>query len=247
MQTALFQEDRIGITDATYYLEPLRPGKDAVNLQVTVNHEDSIGLRFLQVRAETSENNGFSLRQCRITLPDTLIQQITHYSQAAFHLADKEYQQEENISITSKSEGVAFPQFSAERIADWAITDFPSALDMQHDGLYSWIYFGREKVFMPKGLTVHGEGILMFADDFVIADNSVFTDRIIILADKNVLVGSHVRLEKALLLCRGKLTIGTDSYINGAVLAQQGLSLGDQTMITLDREVLTPFNSIISY
>ena len=56
-----------------------------------------------------------------------------------------------------------------------------------------------------------------------------------------------MRLNKALLLCRGKLTIGTDSIINGAVMAQQDAVVDENALITGDREVLEPFNSIISY
>ena len=150
-------------------------------------------------------------------------------------------------TITGKSYGAVFPQFSVEEIAVWASTDFPSALELQRDGLSGWIYLCRDKTELPKGLQVNGDGILAFADDMTISDNTVFTGRVIVLADRNLRVGSHVRLNKAFLLCRGKLTVGTDSIINGAVMAQQDALVNDNSVITGDREVLEPFKSIISY
>ena len=88
---------------------------------------------------------------------------------------------------------------------------------------------------------------MAFTDDVTIGDNSVFTGRVIVLADRNLRIGSHVRLNKAVLLCRGKLTVGTDSIINGAVMAQQDTVVDDKSAIISDREVLEPFNSIVSY
>ena len=96
-------------------------------------------------------------------------------------------------------------------------------------------------------MKVNGDGILAFADDVTIDDNTVLTGRIVVLAERNLRIGNHVRLNKALLLCRGKLTIGTDSIINGAVMAQQDVVVEENTVISSDREVLEPFNSIISY
>ena len=60
-------------------------------------------------------------------------------------------------------------------------------------------------------------------------------------------IGNNVKFEKALLLCRGKLTVGTDSIINGAVMTRQEAIVDGKSTITFDREVLEPFNSIISY
>ena len=96
-------------------------------------------------------------------------------------------------------------------------------------------------------MQVNGNGILAFADDVMIGDYTEFTGRIIILADHGLRIGNHVRLNKALLFCRGKLTVGTDSIINGAVMAQQDVVVEENTVISSDREVLEPFNSIISY
>ena len=56
-----------------------------------------------------------------------------------------------------------------------------------------------------------------------------------------------MKLGNALLLCRGKLIIGSDSVINGAVMVQQDAILDGNSTVTGDREVLEPFYSIISY
>ncbi len=247
MRTALRQEDRTGITETVYQTEPLFPGKEPVNIRVAVHRDHSVGLRFLQVTAEDSRKNEFALRQCRVDFPETLIQSVLRNSFALAGGAEQGGPEEEDGSVTSTSDGAVFPQFSAEEIAVWASTGFPTALELQRDGLSGWMYYSRDRVSLPKGLTVQGSGIFLFADDAVFADNSVFTDRIIVLADRNLNIGSNVRLEKALLLCQGKLTVGTGSFINGAVLARQPVNLGNQTVITVDREVLEPFHSIISY
>ena len=120
-------------------------------------------------------------------------------------------------------------------------------MELQRDGLSGWIYLSRNKVEIPKGLQINGDGILAFGDDVTIGDNTVFTGRVIVLADRGLRIGSHVRLNKALLLCRGKLTIGTESIINGAVMAKQDAIVDENAVVIGDREVLEPFNSIISY
>jgi len=247
MQTALYQEEQTEITDAAYQLGFLHPGKEPVNVTVKVNREPSLGLRFLQVDTVTSHDDKFSLRQCRIRFSDSLLQQFANSLFIVPDAAVQKEQEEKDVSITGNTGGAVFPDFSMESIANWASTDFPSALELQSDGLSGWIYLTREKLSFPKGITVHGNGILAFTDNIVISDDSTFTGRIILLADGNVRIGSRVRLEKALLLCRGKLTVGTDSFINGAVMAQQDAVLGEGVTFTGDREVLEPYNSIVSY
>ena len=239
MSTALQQEKKIEIADAVYDLEPLQPGNDTVQVSVTANREKDLGMRFL---------NEFSLRQCRVEFPESLLQQ---FGQSSFIMQDSKAQElsgeKDADSITGKSDGAFFPQFSVEEISVWASSKFPSALELQRDGLGNWIYLSTDKYSLPKGLTVNGEGILAFAKDAAIGDNTVFTGRIIILAGQNLQLGSRVRLEKALLLCKGNLTVGSDSFINGAVMVRQDAELGDRVMITGDKEVLEPFQTIISY
>ena len=247
MQTALYQEEQTEITDAAYQLGSLYPGKEPVNVIVKVNREPNLGLRFLQVDAFTSFADKFSLRQCRIRFSDSLLQQFANSLFIVPDAAVQKEMEERNVSITSNTDGAVFPDFSVENIALWASTDFPSALELQRDGLSGWIYLSRDRLSLPKGITVHGNGILAFTDNIVINDNSTFTGRVILLADGNVRIGSHVRLEKALLLCRGKLTVGTDSFINGAVMTQQDAVLGEGVIFTGDREVLEPYDSIVSY
>jgi len=247
MQTALYQEEQTEITDGTYQLGFLYPGKEPVNVTVKVNREPNLGLRFLQVDTFTSHDDKFSLRQCCIRFSDSLLQQFANSLFIVPGAAVQKEQEEKDVSITGNTGGAVFPDFSMESIANWASTDFPSTLELQSDGLNGWIYLTREKLSFPKGITVHGNGILAFTDNIVISDESTFTGRIILLADGNVRIGSRVRLEKALLLCRGKLTVGTDSFINGAVMAQQDAVLGEGVTFTGDREVLEPYNSIVSY
>ena len=248
MFTALQQEKEIEITDAVYNVGPLQPGNDAVQVTVTVNRETDLGIRFLKVDVTDSFDNEFSLRQCRLEIPESLLQ---HFIQSPFimqsSIAGGLSGERNTATITSISDGAFFPQFSVEEISVWASTDFPSTLELQRDGLGGWIYLCKDKYTLPKGLAVNGEGILAFANDAVIGDNSVFTGRIIILAEQDLQIGSQVRLEKALLLCKGRLTVGPDSFINGAVMVQQDAELGDRVTITGDREVLEPFQSIISY
>ena len=247
MQTALRREEDCAITDAVYPLETLYPGKAGVELTVKVNREPTLGLRFLQVEATDSCDDAFSLRQCRIRFTDSLLQQFASSCFVVPGSEIREDQEGKKITITSKSDGAGFPQFSVETMAAWASTDFPSVLELQRDGLGGWIYLCRDRIVLPKGVTVHGDGILAFADDVTISDNSAFTGRIILLADGNVRIGNRVRLDNALLLCKRKLTVGSDSFINGAVMVQQSAVLGTGTEIRENREVLHPFDSIISY
>ena len=248
MLTALRQEKTTEITNAVYKLNPLQPGNDGVQVSVSVNRVRDLGMRFLKVDVSDSFSNEFSLRQCSLFFPDRLLQGFSGSPLIVANSIPKEKSDKKNMdTITGESDGAVFPQFSVEKIAIWASTDFPSALELQRDGLSGWIYLCKKKITIPKGLNVNGDGILAFADDVTISDNTVFTGRIIILADRNLRIGNCVKLEKALLLCRGKLTIGTDSIINGAVMAQQDAIIGDKSTITGDREVLEPFNSIISY
>ena len=247
MFTALQQEKETEITNAVYSLNPLQPGNDEVQVSVSVNREKDLGMRFLKVDVSDSCSNVFSLRQCCMLFSDSMRQQFERSPIVVTGSVTQEESGEKKITITSKSDGAVFPQFSVEEIAAWASTDFPSALELQRDGLSGWIYLCRNEITFPKGLNVNGDGILAFADNVTIGDNTVFTGRIIILADRSLRIGSHVKLENALLLCRGKLTIGSDSVINGAVMVQQNAALGGNLTITGNREVLEPFYSIISY
>jgi hypothetical protein len=247
MFTALRQEKETEITNAVYSLNPLQPGNDEVQVSVTVNRVKDLGMRFLQVVVSDSCSNVFSLRQCCMLFSDSMRQQFEQSPIVVTGSVTQEESGEKKIPITSKSDGAVFPQFSVEEIAAWASTDFPSALDLQRDGLSGWMYLCRNELTLPKGLNVNGDGILAFADNTTIGDNTVFTGRIIILADRNLRIGSHVKMENALLLCRGKLIIGSGSVINGAVMVQQDAILDGNSTITGDREVLESFNSVISY
>ena len=248
MLAALRQEKETKITNAVYKLNPLQPGNDEVQVSVSVNRVSDLGMRFLKVDASDSCLNEFSLRHCSFFFPDHLLQVFEEAPLIVTNSKTKEDSDKKNMdTITSLSDGAVFPQFSVEEIAGWASTDFPSALELQRDGLSGWIYLCRKDLSLPKGLNVNGDGILAFADDVTIGDNTVFTGRIVILADRNLCIGNYVKLEKAFLLCRGKLTVGTGSMINGAVMAQQDAIVDDKSTITADKEVLEPFNSIISY
>ena len=141
---------------------------------------------------------------------------------------------------------MAFPQFSVEEIAIWTSTDLPSASELQRDGLNGWIYCSKG-ISLTEGLNVNGDGILAFAEDAAIGDNTVFTGRIIILANRDLRIGNRVKLEKALILCQGNLTVGSDSIINGAVMVQKNARVDSRSKITGDREVLEPFKSMVSY
>ncbi len=248
MFTAIQQEKDTVITSADYSLHSLQPGNGEALISVSVNRVKDLGMRFLKVNVSDSGLGGFSLRQCSMFFPRSLFQQFSETPLIVARSTMQEKSEKKDMdTITGKSYGAAFPQFSVEEIAVWASTDFPSALELQRDGLSGWIYLSRNKVEIPKGLQINGDGILAFADDVTIGDNTVFTGRIIVLADRGLRIGSHVRLNKALLLCRGKLTVGTESIINGAVMAKQDAMVDENAVVTGDREVLEPFNSIISY
>ncbi len=248
MFTAIQQEKDTVITSADYSLHSLQPGNGEALISVSVNRVKDLGMRFLKVNVSDSGPGGFSLRQCSMFFPRSLFQQFSETPLIVARSTMQEKSEKKDMdTITGKSYGAAFPQFSVEEIAVWASTDFPSALELQRDGLSGWIYLSRNKVEIPKGLQINGDGILAFADDVTIGDNTVFTGRIIVLADRGLRIGSHVRLNKALLLCRGKLTVGTESIINGAVMAKQDAMVDENAVVTGDREVLEPFNSIISY
>ena len=248
MSTALQQEKDAEIKNAVYKLNPLQPGNNEAETTVTVNRIKDLGLRFIKVNVSDSCFNEFLLRQCSLFFTEPLLQRFAESPLIVTGSTVQEKSEKKDMfTITSESNGAAFPQFSVEEIATWDVTDFPSVLELQRDGLSGWIYICRKELSLPKSLIVNGDGVLAFADDVTIGDNTVFTGRIIILADCNIFIGNHVKLEKAFLLCRGKLTVGTDSIINGAVMTKQDVALGDKSVITGDREVLEPFRSIISY
>jgi competence protein ComGC/acetyltransferase-like isoleucine patch superfamily enzyme len=248
MFTAIQQEKDTEITGAEYSLRPLQPGNSIVQVSVSVNRVEDLGMRFLKVKVSDSGPDDFSLRQFSMCFPVSLLQQFTGSPLIVTgSTRNGKSEKKDKDTITGKSYGAAFPQFSVKEIAGWASTDFPPALELQSDGLSGWIYLSRNKIELPKGWQVNGDGVLAFADDVTIGDNTVFTGRVIVLAGRDLRIGSHVRLNKALLLCRGKLTVGTDSIINGAVMTQQDAVVDENALITGDREVLEPFNSIISY
>ena len=248
MFTAIQQEKDTEIASADYALQSLQPGNREVQVSVSVNRVKDLGMRFLKVNVSSSGSDDFSLRHCSMFFPGSLLQQFSETPLIVTGSTMQEKSEKKDMdTITGKSYGAAFPQFSVEEIAVWASTDFPPALELQRDGLSGWIYLSRNKVEIPKGLQINGDGILAFGDDVKIGDNTVFTGRVIVLADRGLHIGSHVRFNKALLLCRGKLTVGTESIINGAVMAKQDAIVDENAVVIGDKEVLEPFNSIISY
>ena len=247
VSVALQQENETELADAVYKLPSLQPGNDEVQVSVSVNRVSDLGLRFLKVDVSDSLLNSFILRQCMLLLPEDLHQQFVSSPVVVLSSDVQERSEEKNTStITSKSDGVAFPQFSVEEIAIWTSTDLPSASELQRDGLNGWIYCSKG-ISLTEGLNVNGDGILAFAEDAAIGDNTVFTGRIIILANRDLRIGNRVKLEKALILCQGNLTVGSDSIINGAVMVQKNAKVDSKSKITGDREVLEPFKSMVSY
>lgn len=248
VSAALKQENETELTDAIYKLPSLQPGNDEVQISTTVNRVKDLGLRFLKVDVSDSLLNSFTLRQCVMSLPEPLHQRFVSSPVVVLSSDVQEESGEKNMTtITGNSDGAAFPHFSAEEIAIWASTDLPPALELQRDGLNGWIYHCSKGISLPDGLNVNGDGILAFAEDVTIGDYTVFTGRIIILANRDLRIGNRVKLEKALILCQGNLTVGSDSSINGAVLVQKKAIVDSKSKITGDREVLEPFNSMISY
>lgn len=248
VSVALKQENETELTDAVYKLPSLHPGNDEVQISTTVNRVKDLGLRFLKVDVSDSLLNSFTLRQCVMSLPEPLHQKFVSSPVVVLSSDAQERSEEKNTNtITSKSDGVAFPQFSVEEIAIWTSTDLPSAMELQRDGLNGWIYHCSKGISLADGLNVNGDGILAFAEDVTIGDNTVFTGHIIILANRDLRIGNRVKLEKALILCQGNLTVGSDSSINGAVLVQKNAIVDSRSKITGDREALEPFNSMISY
>lgn len=248
VSVALKQENETELTDAVYKLPSLHPGNDEVQISTTVTRVKDLGLRFLKVDVSDSLLNSFTLRQCVMSLPEPLHQKFVSSPVVVLSSDAQEKSEEKNTNtITSKSDGVAFPQFSVEEIAIWTSTDLPSAMELQRDGLNGWIYHCSKGISLADGLNVNGDGILAFAEDVTIGDNTVFTGHIIILANRDLRIGNRVKLEKALILCQGNLTVGSDSSINGAVLVQKNVIVDSRSKITGDREVLEPFNSMISY
>ena len=75
----------------------------------------------------------------------------------------------------------------------------------------------------------------------------IVSDRVLIIANSELRIGDRVKLEKACIVCRGNLIVGSDAVLNGACIVKHNALLQDRVRLTPDREVLTPFETIISY
>ena len=67
--TAIQQEKDTEIASAAYSLHPLWPGNNEVQVYVSVNRVEDLGLRFLKVNVSDSDRVDFSLRQCSMFFP----------------------------------------------------------------------------------------------------------------------------------------------------------------------------------
>ena len=157
MYTAIHQEKNTEITSAVYALPPLQPGNSEVQASVSVNRVEDLGMRFLEVNVSDSGPDNFSLRQCSMFFPVLMLRQFAESPLiiTGSTMKEKSEKKDHYNTITGKSYGAAFPQFSVEKIADWASTDFPSALELQRDGLCGWIYLSRERIEFPKGWKIN--------------------------------------------------------------------------------------------
>lgn len=247
VQTALAQEKKTEIQKGFWPVGRMMPGNHAVNLSVEVKRLDELGMRALFVSAADEGGHDFHLRQCRIAFPDALVEQFEHSAFVVLKSLSQGVSPKESMPVTSEEEGAVFPQFYVDDFADWFSRDFPGMQELQQEGLNNWIYIDDGLLEFPQGLTVKGRGILAFTRPVTIRDQVTFADRIIIIANDDVRIGRHVKLQKAFILCRGNLTIGDDSIVNGGFLVQHKAILGNNVLLTGDKEVIKEFQTIISY
>ena len=110
--TAIQQEKDTEIASAAYSLHPLWPGNNEVQVYVSVNRVEDLGLRFLKVNVSDSDRVDFSLRQCSMFFPVSLLQQFAESPLIITGSTRQEKsEKKDKDTITGKSYGAAFPQF----------------------------------------------------------------------------------------------------------------------------------------
>lgn len=247
LHTALANEEKIPLTSASYEVGELIPGHAPATVSASVKHLESLGLRLIKVSASDDRDNEFHLRQCRICFPDPLFQQLNETPFIAFGDVAQGQVLEESMPITSELHGAAFPQFQVDDFAGWFSRDWPSNVKLQQEGLWNWLLICPGLGRIPRGMVLNGRGILAFERSAVIEEDVIVSDRVLIIANSDLRIGDRVKFEKACIVCRGNLTVGSDTVLNGAFIVQHNVQLQDRVMLTPDREVLTPFETIISY
>lgn len=247
VQTALAEEGQTEIKDGSWRLGNLMPGDVTADINVSVKRMKALGMRSLFVSTTDTQGREFHLRQCRITLPKMLTDQFERSAFIVLKSLSQGAPSEQSMPITSEEAGAVFPQFYVDDFADWFSRDFPEMQELQQDGFGNWIYVSHDLVEFPQGLTVKGNGVLAFTRPAVIGDNVTFAGRVFIIANDDLRVGSNVNMQKAFILCRGNLTIGSDTAINGGFLVQHKAILGDRVVLTRAEEVISAFNTAIVY
>lgn len=247
LHTALANEEKIPLVSASYEVGKLIPGNASATVSASVKRLESLGLRLIRVSASDNRENEFHLRQCRICFPDSLLRQLNEDPFIAFGDVSQGQFLEGSMPITSALHGAAFPQFQVNDFADWFSRDWPSIEKLQQDGLWNWLLICPGLGRIPRRIVLHGRGILVFERPAVIEEDVIVSDRVLIIANSDLRIGDRVKLEKACIVCRGNLIVGSDAVLNGACIVKHNALLQDRVRLTPDREVLTPFETIISY
>lgn len=247
LHTALANEEKIPLVSASYEVGKLIPGNASATVSASVKRLESLGLRLIRVSASDNRENEFHLRQCRICFLDSLLRQLSEDPFIAFGDVSQGQSLEGSMPITSALHGAAFPQFQVDDFADWFSRDWPSIEKLQQDGLWNWLLICPGLGRIPRRIVLHGRGILVFERPAVIEEDVIVSDRVLIIANSDLRIGDRVKLEKACIVCRGNLIVGSDAVLNGACIVKHNALLQYRVRLTPDREVLTPFETIISY
>ncbi len=247
LQCALEREARREQPEPDAWPVVLQPGQEEVQMKVSVTGAEKLGLRLLQVAASPAAAPAYVLHQLRWSFTRAVRQQAATYAFIATGSLQGDAEKLGKLLYTSEN-GAVFPDYAVSDFKNWLPQPCFSPVDLRVYGLGKQLYVWEspEPYRITAGTCVKGEGILVFGGDLVLEDGVTFTDRVVIFTEDNLTTGGNVTFQNALIFCKGRLSLGSNNKISGAIFVKREAAWSSDLVLQHVPEVTAPFSTLAS-
>ena len=247
LQSALTRELRREGLESESWPVVLQPGQEEVQVQVSLDGTDKLGLRLLQVAARPAKSPAYVLHQLRWSFTRAVRQQAATYALIAAGSLQGDADKLGKILYTSEN-GAVFPDYAVSDFKNWRPQPCYTPVDLRTYGLGKqlYLYDSPEPYRIKAGTCVQGEGILVFGGDLLLEDGVTFPGRVVIFTESDLTTGANVTLQNALVFCKGRLSLGSNNKIRGAIFVKKEAAWNDDLILQHVPEVTAPFSTLAS-
>ena len=245
LERAQRYEEKEGQIDRTPFTVTLYPDQTTYQVTLEVKRNEAAGLRLLTVAAAAADGQAYALSKLRWTFPQVIRRQAAAHALMVMGSFQGESEEAKGLLYTSE-DGAVFPQYAVHNFLNWQAADFLSPADLRTSGLGGRLYYNDSlnSYNIGEGCTVNGDGILVFSGSAVIGSKTSFLGRVVILTDGDLLVGDNVHFQNALIICKGKMSMGNNNILRGAVFVRGDLQVGSNFSLQHEAAAVQPFSTI---